>query len=71
MIVCWLTLQISAASPVVKTVFMVTRAFLIHSQGGERQSPQSSRPVARHQSDCLDRLIHLSHLNIDVLRFQL
>src|SRR2546423_111306 len=49
MMVCWETLQMSAASPVVKTVFMV-----FPSLNSDGQLPPTD----------LSRLIHLSHLNI-------
>src|SRR3981081_1232598 len=41
MIVCWLTLQILAASPVVKTVFMVEYAPFCELMGSLAPSPAS------------------------------
>jgi hypothetical protein len=54
MIVCWETLQISAASPVVKTVFIVKSSIngLLNAVGTLKAIPISP-------------LIHLRYLNID------
>src|SRR5262244_3459175 len=43
MIVCWLTLQIFAASPVVKTVFVVDIALIVPLRRYEIELPTSAR----------------------------
>src|SRR2546422_11168197 len=71
MIVCCDTLQISAASPVVKTVFMADPHPLPKFTGKSEACPHSLKPDRRSQHIRVSVLIHLLHLTIGSRIWQL